>query len=147
MTEENDEDGIWSILTDNLHYLEVKSSFDSNPIKFQTPDIERFPATAKKRFFNADNNNIPLQEIEEEKQQLKFDREFQTNEFERDQQYENINAVIDENFNPNSILLLLTCGPTKVEDFKNQRLQQQKHLGFQKEVSISLPKERQQDIY
>ena len=34
VTEENDEDGIWSILTDNLHYLEVKSSFYSNPIKF-----------------------------------------------------------------------------------------------------------------
>ena len=26
VTEENDEEGIWSILTDNLHYLKVKSS-------------------------------------------------------------------------------------------------------------------------
>ena len=101
VTEENDEDGIWSILTDNLHYLEVKSSFDSNPIKFQTPDAAKFSLTAKKRFFNAANNNVPLQEIAEEKQQLKFDRELKTNEFERDQQYDNINAVIDENFNPN----------------------------------------------
>ena len=50
VTEENDEDGIWSILTDNLHYLEVKSSFDSNPIKFQTPDATKFSPTAKKRF-------------------------------------------------------------------------------------------------
>ena len=101
VTEENDEDGIWSILTDNLHYLEVKSSFDSNPIKFQTPDTTRFSATAKKRFFNADNNNVPFQEIKEERQQLRFDREIQINEFERDQQYENINAVIDEYFDPN----------------------------------------------
>ena len=101
VTEENDEDGIWSILTDNLHYLEVKSSFDSNPIKFQTPDATKFSPTAKKRFFNAANNNVPLQDIAEEQQQLKFDREIKINEFERDQQYENINAVIDENFNPN----------------------------------------------
>ena len=27
VTEENDEEGIWSILTDNLHYLEVKILF------------------------------------------------------------------------------------------------------------------------
>ena len=101
VTEENDKDGIWSILTDNLHYLEVKSSFDSNPIKFQTPDATKFSPTEKKRFFNAANNNVPLQKIAEEQQQLKFDRELKTNEFERDQQYENINAVIDENFNPN----------------------------------------------
>ena len=75
VTEENDEDGIWSILTDNLHYLEVKSSFDSNPIKFQTPDATKFSPTAKKRFFNAANNNVPFQEIVEEQQRLKFDRE------------------------------------------------------------------------
>ena len=35
VTEENDEDGIWSILTDNLHYLEVKSSFDSIQSNFK----------------------------------------------------------------------------------------------------------------
>ena len=87
--------------TDNLHYLEVKSSFDSNPIKFQTPETTKFSPTAKKRFFNADNNNVPFQDIIEEQQHLKFDRKLKTNEFERDQQYENINAVIDENFNPN----------------------------------------------
>ena len=77
VTEENDEEGIWSILTDNLHYLKVNSSFDSNPIKFQTPETTRFSQTAKKRIFNADNNNVPLQKIVEERQQLKFDREFQ----------------------------------------------------------------------
>ena len=31
--------------------------------------------TAKKRFFNAANNNVPLQEIAEEQQQLKFELE------------------------------------------------------------------------
>ena len=100
VTEENDE-GIWSILTDNLHYLKVNSSFDSNLNKFQTPETTRFSQAAKKRFFNADNNNVPLQEIVEERQQLKFDREIKTNEFERDQQYEGIKSVIDENFDPN----------------------------------------------
>ena len=60
VTEENDEEGIWSILTDNLHYLKVNSSFDSNPSKFQTPETTRFSQAAKKRFFNADNNNVPL---------------------------------------------------------------------------------------
>ena len=63
VTEENDEEGIWSILTDNLHYLKVNSSFDSNPNKFQTPETTKFSQAAKKRFFNADNNNVPLQEI------------------------------------------------------------------------------------
>ena len=77
--EENHEDGIWSILTDNMHYLKVKSSFDSNPIKFQTPDTTKLTHTAKKRFFNADNNNVPLEEIEMEQHKLKFDRKFKTN--------------------------------------------------------------------
>ena len=62
VTEENDKDGIWSILTDNLHYLEVKSSFDSNPIKFQIPEKNPIVQTAKKKLFNAANNNIPLEE-------------------------------------------------------------------------------------
>ena len=101
VTEENDEEGIWSILTDNLHYLKVNSSFDSNPSKFQTSETTKFSQAAKKRFFNADNNNVPLQEILQEKQQLKFDREVKANEFERDQQYEGIKSVIDKHFDPN----------------------------------------------
>ena len=40
VTEENDENGIWSILTDDLYYLGVQSSFDTNPIKFQTPEMK-----------------------------------------------------------------------------------------------------------
>ena len=101
VTEENDEEGIWSILTDNLYYLKVNSSFDSNPNKFQAPETTKFSQAAKKKFFNADNNNVPLQETIEERQQLKFDREIKNNEFERDQQYEGIQSVIDENFDPN----------------------------------------------
>ena len=85
VTEENDEEGIWSILTDNLHYLKVKSSYDSNPIKFQDPEIEKLTNTAKKRFFNADNNNVPEKdEYYLEQKKLKFHRKFQDNEFERD---------------------------------------------------------------
>ena len=51
VTEENDKEGIWSILTDNLHYLEVNSSCDSNPIKFQNPEMDKLTNSAKKRFF------------------------------------------------------------------------------------------------
>ena len=100
VTEENDEDGIWSILTDNLHYLEVKSSFDSNPIKFQVPEKNPIVQTAKKKLFNAANNNIPLEEFQKEQQQLKLDRKSKQNNFERDQLYEGINSTIDENFDP-----------------------------------------------
>ena len=100
VTEENDEDGIWSILTDNLHYLEVKSSFDSNPIKFQVPEKNPIVQTAKKKLFNAANNNIPLEEFQKEQQQLKLDRKSKQNNFERDQQYGGIYSTIDENFDP-----------------------------------------------
>ena len=100
VAEENDEDGIWSILTDNLQYLKVNPSFDSNPIKFQTPDTTNLTQTAKKKYFNADKNNVPL-DLNSDQQQFKLDRHFKENHFERDQQYENINAVIDENFDPN----------------------------------------------
>ena len=73
VTEENDEEGIWSILTDNLYYLKVNSSCDSNPIKFQNPEIGKLTNTAKKRFFNADNDNVPAkEEINLEQQELKF---------------------------------------------------------------------------
>ena len=48
VTEENDEDGIWSILTDNLYYLGVQSSFDTNPIKFQNPEMKHL--TQRKDF-------------------------------------------------------------------------------------------------
>ena len=100
VTEENDENDIWSILTDNLHYLEVKSSFDSNPIKFQVPEQNTIVQTAKKKLFNAANNNIPLEEFQKEQHQLKLDRKSKQNNFERDQPYEGINATIDENFDP-----------------------------------------------
>ena len=100
VTEENDQDGIWSKLTDNLHYLEVKSSFDSNPIKFQVPEQNTVVQSAKKKLFNAANNNIPLEEFQKEQQWLKLDRKSKQNNFERDQQYEGINATIDENFDP-----------------------------------------------
>ena len=100
VTEENDDNDIWSILTDNLYYLKVKSSFDSNPIKFQTPMKIPIVQTAKKKLFNAANNNIPIEEFQKEQQQLKLDRKSKQNYFERDQQYEGINATIDENFDP-----------------------------------------------
>ena len=100
VTEENDENDIWSILTDNLHYLEVKSSFDLNPIKFQVPEQNTNVQTAKKKLFNAANNNIPLEKFQKEQQQLKLDRKSKQNNFERDQPYEGINATIDENFDP-----------------------------------------------
>ena len=61
VTEENDEEGIWSILTDNLHYLEVKPSLDSNSVRFQNSEMRT--SIAKKRFFNADNNNVPEKEF------------------------------------------------------------------------------------
>ena len=101
VAEENDEEGIWSILTDNLYYLEVNSSCDSNPIKFQNPEMDKLTNSAKKRFFNADNSNEPnKEEISLEQQELKFHRKFQTNEFERDQQYDGLNITIDKNFDP-----------------------------------------------
>ena len=101
VTEENDEEGIWSILTDNLHYLKVKSPYDSNPIKFQDPEIEKLTNTAKKRFFNADNNNVPEKdEYYSEQKRLKFHRKSQSNGFERDQQYEGLHVTIDERFDP-----------------------------------------------
>ena len=65
------------------------------------PDTTNLTHTAKKRCFNADNNNVPLETIEIEQHKLKFHRKFKANEFERDQQYEYVNALIDENFNPN----------------------------------------------
>ena len=101
VTEENDEEGIWSILTDNLYYLKVNPSCDSSPIKFQNPEIEKLTNSAKKKFFNADNNNVPeKEEIGLEQKELKFHRKFQTNEFERDQQYDGLNVTIDEKFDP-----------------------------------------------
>ena len=101
VTEENDEEGIWSILTDNLHYLKVNPSCDSSPIKFQNPEIEKLTNTAKKKLFNADNNNVPEKvEISSEQKELKFHRKFQTNDFERDQQYDGLNVTIDEKFDP-----------------------------------------------
>ena len=79
----------------------MKSSCDSNPIKFQNPEIEKLTNTAKKRFFNADNNNVPEKdEYYLEQKKLKFHRKFQDNEFERDQQYEGLHVTIDEIFDP-----------------------------------------------
>ena len=46
--------------------------------------IDKLTNAAKKRFFNADDNNVPeKEEIGLEQKELKFDRKFQTNEFER----------------------------------------------------------------
>ena len=56
--------------------------------------------SAKKRFFNADHNNIPEYDFLLEQQELKLDRKSQENGFERDQQYEGINATIDKNVDP-----------------------------------------------
>ena len=56
--------------------------------------------SAKKRFFNADNNNVPEQAFLLEQHKFKLDRTSQDNSFERDQQYEGINVTIDEKFYP-----------------------------------------------
>ena len=66
----------------------MKSSFDSNPIKFQTPDTTKLTHTA-------DNNNVSLDVFQIEQKQFKLDRKFKVNHFERDQQYEDVNAIID----------------------------------------------------
>ena len=101
VTEESDQDGIWSILSDTVSYLKVKPSLDSNPFKFETPEQTKTLLTAKKKFFNADNNNVPYSQIELEQKELRFHRKSKENNFERDQQYDGINVTLDENFDPN----------------------------------------------
>ena len=87
VTEENDEKGIWFIHTDNLYYLQVNSSCDliqsnCDQIKFQNSEMGKLTNTAKKRFFNADNNNVHRkEEINMEQEELKFHRKCQTTEF------------------------------------------------------------------
>ena len=68
-TEESDEDGIWSILTDNLYYLRNSIPRDPGTIRYQNPDMSKLTHSAKKRFFNDDQNNKP------EKKNVQFERQ------------------------------------------------------------------------
>ena len=55
---------------------------------------------AKKRLFNADNNNVLERNWSLGQQRFKFDTKGKVNKYERDQQYDGINAVIDDQFDP-----------------------------------------------
>ena len=97
LEEEQGIDGIWSILTDRLYYLQLTNS---EPIQFQEANLTK---TAKKNLFDAANNNIPKKNyyktLENEREQLNFNVEGRLCKL--DDQYDNINVVLDRNFNPN----------------------------------------------
>ena len=97
LEEEQGIDGIWSILTDRLYYLQLTNS---EPIQFQEANLTK---TAKKNLFDAANNNIPKKDyyktLENEREQLNFNVESKLCKL--DDQYDNINIILDKNFNPN----------------------------------------------
>ena len=95
---EQGEDGIWSILTDRLYYLQLTNS---EPIQFQEANLTK---TAKKKLFDAANNNIPnrknyYKSFTQERKDLNFDVKGKL--CRHDDQYDTLNITLDRNFNPN----------------------------------------------
>ena len=95
---EQGEDGIWSILTDRLYYLQVNNS---EPIQFQEANLTK---TAKKKLFDAANINIPNKRdyhrvLKQDRQDLNFDMKGKLCKY--DDQYDTLDITLDKYFNPN----------------------------------------------
>ena len=88
------EDGIWSILTDKLYYLQLTNS---EPIQFQEANLSK---SAKKLLFDAANNNIPAKQyyklLDKEKQQLQIVNGVNNNICKFDDQYDKLNVTLDK---------------------------------------------------